>query len=89
MALGAEVSGARLAAADGSDIAGIKQLLDGHMVQFFPDQHMDADAHIAFGRHFGRLEGHPNLKDRTPEDHPELFRLAASEGASRTNGIPI
>ncbi len=50
VALGAEVSGARLAATDGSDIAGInKQLLDGHMVLFFPDQHMDADAHIAFG----------------------------------------
>ncbi len=79
-ALGAEVSGAALAAADAADIAEIKRLLEAHMVLFFPDQHMDADTHIAFGRNFGRLEGHPNLKDRTPADHPELFRLAASEG---------
>ncbi|MDP6568013.1 MAG: TauD/TfdA family dioxygenase [Alphaproteobacteria bacterium] len=79
-ALGAEVSGVTLAQADDGDIAEVKRLLNEHMVLFFPDQHMAADDHIAFGHHFGPLEGHPNLKERTPEDHPELFRLAASEG---------
>ncbi|MEM7683316.1 MAG: TauD/TfdA family dioxygenase [Pseudomonadota bacterium] len=79
-ALGAEVTGVDLADAKAQDIGEIKSLLDEHKVLFFPDQHLSADAHVAFGRNFGHLEGHPNLKDRTPEDHPELFRLAASEG---------
>ncbi len=79
-ALGAEVADVKLAEADDSDIAEIKRLLNEHMVLFFPDQHMSTDDHIAYGRRFGRLEGHPNLKERTPEDYPELFRLAASEG---------
>ena len=79
-ALGAEITGIRLAEADAADAAEITRLLHEHKVIFFPDQHMSADEHIAFGRHFGQLEGHPNLKERTPEDHPELFRLAASEG---------
>ena len=79
-ALGAEITGVRLAETDVSDAAQITRLLHEHKVIFFPDQHMSAENHIAFGRHFGRLEGHPNLKDRTPKDHPELFRLAASEG---------
>ena len=79
-ALGAEITGVRLAETDALDAAQITRLLHEHKVIFFPDQHMSAEDHIAFGRHFGRLEGHPNLKDRTPKDHPELFRLAASEG---------
>jgi taurine dioxygenase len=79
-ALGAEVCGVTLAQADDGDIAEIKRLLNEHRVLFFPGQHMNADDHIAFGHNFGPLEGHPNLNERTPEDHPELFRLAASEG---------
>ena len=79
-ALGAEVTGLNLAQADAGDIAEIKRLLEEHKVLFFPDQHLDADAHVAFGRNFGHLEGHPNLKDRNAEEHPEIFRLAASTG---------
>ena len=79
-ALGAEVTGPRLAEAGESDIAEIKRLLDEHMVLFFPGQHLDQDAHVAFGAHFGPLEGHPNLKDRNDIAHPEIFRLAASTG---------
>ncbi|MDH3645113.1 MAG: TauD/TfdA family dioxygenase, partial [Gammaproteobacteria bacterium] len=45
---------------------------------FFPDQQISPEQHIAFGRHFGPLEGHPNLKNNS--DHPELFELAASHG---------
>lgn len=80
VALGAEVSGVTLARADEGASVEITRLLDQHRVLFFPDQHMSVEDHIAFGRYFGPLEGHPNLKERTPEDHPELFRLAASEG---------
>ena len=79
-ALGAEVTGLSLADVDGGDIAAIKRLLEEHMVLFFPGQHLDQDAHVSFGQNFGRLEGHPNLKDRNDVAHPEIFRLAASEG---------
>ena len=79
-ALGAEVTGIRLAEAGPDDIAELKRLLSEHMVLFFPGQHLNAASHVAFGRNFGHLEGHPNLKDRNAVEHPEIFRLAASEG---------
>ena len=79
-ALGAEVTGVTLATADPAEAADIRRLLHEHMVLFFPGQFMSADDHIAYGRHFGVLEGHPNLKESTPKEHPELFRLVASQG---------
>lgn len=79
-ALGAVITGVDLSTVDGDQITEIRKLLHQYLVIFFPQQHLSAEAHIAFGRHFGHLEGHPNLKHRTPDDHPELFRLAASEG---------
>ncbi|MDA1097648.1 MAG: TauD/TfdA family dioxygenase [Proteobacteria bacterium] len=79
-ALGAEVRGLRLAEADEVDIAAIKRLLNEHMVLFFPQQFMSMDEHVAFGRPFGPLEGHPNLTDRNSVQHPEIFKLTASQG---------
>ena len=61
------------------DIAAIKRLLTEHMVLFFPGQQLNEDEHVAFGRHFGELEGHPNLSNPFTKN-PELFELAASEG---------
>jgi taurine dioxygenase len=78
-ALGAEVCGVNLASADDRDVAAIKKLLNEHMVLFFPAQHLTVAQHVEFGRHFGPLDGHPNLKNPFT-DHPELFELAASEG---------
>lgn len=79
-ALGAEITGVKLAEADSNDIAEVKSLLEANKVIFFPGQHMSAEEHIAFGRHFGPLEGHPNLKERNAKEHPEIFRLVATEG---------
>jgi taurine dioxygenase len=79
-ALGAEVTGVTLAGADAAAANAVRDLLHEHMVLFFPGQHMSPDDHIAFGRHFGPLEGHPNLKHRNDVAHPELFRLVASKG---------
>ena len=79
-ALGAEVSDVNLAEADAGDIAEIKRLLEEHKVLFFPDQNLSQSEHVAYGQNFGHLEGHPNLKDRNEVEHPEIFRLAASEG---------
>ncbi len=78
-ALGAEVCGLDLGEVNAAEIDAIKALLTEHMVLFFPDQHLDIDAHVAFGRHFGRLESHPNLENAFT-DHPEIFELAASQG---------
>lgn len=77
--LGAEVTGQSLADQSSEGIEQIKALLNEHMVLFFPGQHLSVDEHVAFGRHFGQLEGHPNLKNPMTQ-HPELFELAATEG---------
>ncbi|MYE25088.1 MAG: taurine dioxygenase [Gammaproteobacteria bacterium] len=77
--LGAEVRGVDLGQAQGGQIEAIRELLLEHLVLFFPEQHLSVEDHVAFGRHFGVLEGHPNLKNPFT-DHPELFELAASKG---------
>lgn len=78
-ALGAEIRGVDLAQPSTEDIAAISSLLVEHMVLFFPQQTISVDEHVALGRLFGPLEGHPNLKNPFTE-HTELFELAASQG---------
>lgn len=78
-ALGGEVRGVDLARVSASEVDAIKQLLIEHMVLFFPEQQLSVDEHVAFGRYFGELEGHPNLKNPFTQ-HPELFELAATRG---------
>jgi len=78
-ALGAEVTGLALSDLCKQEIVTLKELLCEHQVLFFPDQSPTIDQHLAFGRHFGKLEGHPNLKNAFTE-HPELFELAATKG---------
>ena len=78
-ALGAEVRGVDLADPTPADVESVKALLIEHHVLFFPDQRLDVDQHVALGRQFGELEGHPHLKNPLTE-HPELFELAASGG---------
>lgn len=77
--LGAEVTGAKLAGAGEQEAIGIESLLNKYLVLFFPDQHLSIDDHLALGRHFGELEGHPNLKNPFTQ-HDELFELAATKG---------
>lgn len=78
-ALGAEVTGVRLAEADESMARRIEELLVEHQVLFFPGQHLSQAEHVALGRWFGPREGHPTLSNPYP-DHPEIFELAASTG---------
>jgi len=77
--LGAEVRGIALAQAGPAEAETILGLLAEHLVLFFPDQHLTPDEHIAFGRLFGRLEGHPNLA--LDAERPEFFELRAEGGA--------
>ena len=58
---GAEVRGISLEKVGPAEAEQIRSLLLEHLVLFFPDQHLSADAHITFGRNFGKLEGHPNV----------------------------
>lgn len=77
--LGAEVRGLPLKDTDSEQAAIVRDLLMEHQVLFFPDQHLTVDQHIAFGRYFGELEGHPNL-DNPFSDQPEIFELVATRG---------
>ena len=83
-ALGAEVTDVDLNMVTESLATEIQGLLDEHHVLFFPGQHLDPDAHVRFGRHFGPLEGHPNLAGKMSASGMELpnevFELAASKG---------
>ena len=72
-ALGAEVHGPDIGNVSPEDIEAIKSILLEHMVIFLPDQSPTVEAHISFGRHFGELEGHPNLSSDTSLP-PELFQ---------------
>jgi taurine dioxygenase len=77
--LGAEIRGLHLGDATADHAAVIHSLLLEHMVLFFPEQHLDADEHLAFGRLFGELEAHPNLD--LQRERPEFFELRAVDGA--------
>jgi taurine dioxygenase len=77
--LGAEIRGLSLSDAGPEDAEAIRALLTEHLVLFFPDQHLTPDQHIAFGRLFGELEAHPNLK--LGGERPEFFELRAEGGA--------
>jgi taurine dioxygenase len=77
--LGAEVRGFDLAKAGPAEAESILELVTEHLVVFFPDQHLTPDEHIAFGRLFGRLEGHPNLA--LDAERPEFFELRAEGGS--------
>ncbi|MFA9200214.1 MAG: TauD/TfdA dioxygenase family protein [Cypionkella sp.] len=74
-AIGAEIEGIDLAAPDiAARIPAIRAALLEYGVIFFRDQHLTAQQHIAFARHFGELEIHP----ATPKDQadPEILRIA-------------
>ncbi len=78
-ALGAEVRGLDLASADAARARTIEQLLYEHQVLFFPGQKLGREAHLAFGEHFGQIEGHPHIENPTLRDD-RILELAASGG---------
>jgi len=76
----AEVRGVDLAALDAAGAAAVECVLLDHHVLFFPEQSPTVDQHIAFGRHYGELEGHPHLVNPTEGLPPEIFELSARQG---------
>ena len=77
-ALGAEVRGVELGSLCPESVQEIKSLLLEHHVLFFRGQGLNNEEHIAFGEHFGELEGHPHLENS--KDEQRLFVLTASRG---------
>jgi taurine dioxygenase len=77
--LGAEVRGISLEQVGPAQAEMIQSLLIEHLVLSFPEQHLSVQEHVAFGRHFGKLEGHPNLRNPF-SDQPEIFEISASHG---------
>lgn len=77
--LGAEITRVDLTEANDAMVEEIKAALCEHMVLFFPGQSLNTAQHVALGRYFGELEGHPNLSNPI-DGYPEIFELTASEG---------
>ena len=79
-ALGAEVRGVDLSRLDAEGARAVERVLLDHHVLFFPEQSPTVEEHVAFGRHFGELEGHPHLVNPTEGLPPEIFELSAKRG---------
>jgi taurine dioxygenase len=83
--LGAELAGIDLRSElTDDDIEAIRAAMVEHMVVFLPDQHLDRDGHVAFGRRFGELEVfHAQAESGqvdAAESHPELLSLRSEAG---------
>lgn len=79
-ALGAEVRGIDLSRLDAEGARAVERVLLDHHVLFFPEQSPTVEEQVAFGRHFGELEGHPHLENPTGSLPPEVFELSAKRG---------
>lgn len=72
--LGAEIEGVDLATNFSDDVmAKIRSALLGHLVLFFPDQHLTPEQQIAFGRRWGELYIHPLVKGM--DEYPAMLEL--------------
>ena len=82
--LGAEVSSVDLGQPLSPEaVTAIRTALLQHKVLFFRDQDISHEAHVAFGRHFGELEGHPVLP-HVP-GHPLILDIEGVDGIQWTD----
>ena len=82
--IGAEVSGATLAAVDDETWAEIVDAFARHIVLFFRDQELTPTQHKALGSRLGPLHVHPSSP--TLDGHPELMIIHADEHSTFVNG---
>jgi taurine dioxygenase len=75
-AIGAEVSGVELRAADDETLTEIHDAWMAHKVLFFRDQELTQVEHVRYGQAFGPLEVHPFIADAT--GHPEIIVLEST-----------
>ena len=78
-AIGAEVRGIDLAHLDEHAWSALHAAWLKHLVLFFPDQHLDPDAHVSFARRLGEPEIHPFIP-KLDETHPEIVVLDSEQG---------
>ena len=77
--LGAEVTGVRVGTPVDAELAALlRALLVRHKVLFLRDLDLDHEQHLALGRVFGALEGHPVLA-HVP-GRPEILDIRGAEG---------
>ena len=81
--LGAEIGGVDLSRPLEPDtVAALRAALLQYKVIFFRGQDISHEAHVAFGRHFGDLEGHPVLP--TVPGHPLILDIQGIDGIQFT-----
>jgi len=73
-AIGAVVTGVDLAHLDDATVAELRALWLEHLVVFFRDQDLDADAFLAFARRIGEPVRYPFVKGF--DTHPEIIEVA-------------
>jgi alpha-ketoglutarate-dependent taurine dioxygenase len=73
-AIGAIVSGVDLASVDDATVSELRALWLEHLVLFFRDQELDADAFLAFARRIGEPVEYPFVKGF--DTHPEIIEVA-------------
>lgn len=84
--IGAEIEGVDLSGAlDAQLMEDIRQAWADWSVLVFRDQHLDREAHKAFGRHFGRLHVHPMHHGR-PDQDPEVLVVKTTAQSAYTAG---
>ncbi len=77
--LGAEIEGVDLSHPLSPEVvAAVRAALLQYKVIFFRGQDITHEAHVAFGRHFGELEGHPVLP--TVPGHPMILDIRGVDG---------
>ncbi|HEY2595420.1 MAG TPA: TauD/TfdA family dioxygenase [Chloroflexota bacterium] len=82
--LGAEIAGVDLGRPlEPATVAAIRTALLQYKVIAFRDQDISHEAHVAFGRHFGELEGHPVLP-HVP-GHPLILHIEGVDGIQWTD----
>jgi taurine dioxygenase len=76
--IGAVINGVDLRDLDDVTVAAIRRVWLDRKVVFFPDQHLDPDAHLAFASHFGTpTEGHPVIPG--VDGYPRIFEIDYSK----------
>ena len=84
--IGAEIEGVDLSGPlDARLMEDIRQAWADWSVLVFRDQHLDREAHKAFGRHFGRLHVHPMHHGR-PDQDPEVLVVKTTAQSAYTAG---
>jgi alpha-ketoglutarate-dependent taurine dioxygenase len=77
--LGAEIAGVTIGEPIDADTAAeLRRLLNRHKVLFLRDLDLTRDQHLALGRVFGALEGHPVIS-HVP-GYPEILDIRGSDG---------